>query len=249
MDLNLSGKTAAIVGGASGIGKAVCLALSAEGCNVGVIDKDLAAAETTVKELKGKGSAAVANLKDFDSVSAAFAKISKELGSADIMVFADCVANTMGLIKQTSPETWDNELDYTLSGAFHCIRAAGPSMKERKWGRIITISNRGVTSGAYGQAAYIASMAGLFGLTKTAALEYARANVTCNILLPGLVDTPAYRALPEGIQEKLVNKGLTKRLQTPEEIASVIIFLCSDYAKGITGAEVDVTMGNELFVF
>jgi 3-oxoacyl-[acyl-carrier protein] reductase len=63
------------------------------------------------------------------------------------------------------------------------------------------------------------------------------------------VDTPAYRALPEEIQEKLVNKGLTKRLQEPSEIANVIAFLCSDYAKGITGAEVDVTMGNELFVY
>ncbi len=249
MDLNLSGKTAAVVGGATGIGKAVCLTLAAEGCNIGVLDKNIEAAEATVKEIQGKAVAAQVNIADFDSVSAAFAKVAADLGPVDIMVFADGKYDTFGTVKQTSPETWDNELANTLSGAFYCIKAVGPSMKERKWGRIINISNRAVTSGAYGQSAHIAAMAGLFGLTKTAALEYARKNVTCNIVLPGLVDTPAYRALPEAIQEKLLNKGLTKRLQEPAEIANMIAFLCSDYAKGITGAEVDVTMGNELFVF
>ena len=249
MDLNLSGKTAAIVGGASGIGRAVCLTLAAEGCNIGVIDKNIEAAEATIKEIKGKGAAAGVDLADFDSVNAAFNKIATDLGPIDIMVFADGKYDTFGTVKQTSPETWDKELEYTLFGAFYCIRSAGPFMKASKWGRIIIISSRAVTSGAYGQSAHIAAMAGLFGLTKTAALEYARANVTCNLLLPGLVDTPAYRALPEAIQEKLLNKGLTKRLQEPEEISNIIAFLCSDYAKGITGAEVDVTMGNELFVF
>ncbi len=249
MDLNLAGKTAAVVGGAIGIGKAVCLTLAAEGCKVGVIDKNIEAAEAMVKEIEGQASAAQVDLTDFNSVSAAFAKVVADLGPVDIMVFADGIYDTFGTVKQTSVETWDNELAYTLSGAFYCIKAVGPSMKERKWGRIINISNRAVTSGAYGQSAHIASMAGLFGLTKTAALEYSRKNITCNLLLPGLVDTPAYRALPEAIQEKLFNKGLTKRLQEPEEIANVIAFLCSDYGKGITGAEVDVTMGNELFVF
>lgn len=249
MDLNLSGKTAAIVGGATGIGRAVCLTLAAEGCNVGVIDKDIEAAEATVKEIQGKATAAQVNLEDFNSVSAAFAKVAADLGPVDIMVFADGKYDTFGTVRQMDTETWDNELAYTLSGAFYCIKSVGPAMKARKWGRIINISNRAVTSGAYGQSAHIAAMAGLFGLTKTAALEYARANVTCNLVLPGLVDTPAYRALPKAIQEKLFNKGLTKRLQEPEEIANVIAFLCSDYAKGITGAEVDVTMGNELFVF
>lgn len=249
MDLKLSGKAVAVVGGGSGIGKAVCLTLAAEGCNVGVLDKNIELGEETVKEIQGKAVAAQVNLSDFNSVKSAFEKVTAELGPVDIMVYADGKYDTFGTVRQTTPETWDNELDYTLSGAFYCIKAAGPSMKARKWGRIINISNRAVTSGAYGQSAHIAAMAGLFGLTKTAALEYARANVTCNLVLPGLVDTPAYRALPEVIQEKLFNKGLTKRLQEPSEIANVIAFLCSDYAKGITGAEVDVTMGNELFVF
>lgn len=249
MDLNLSGKTAAVVGGASGIGKAVCLTLAAEGCHIGVLDRNVGAAESTVREIQGKATAAGVNIADFDSVKAAFEKIAADLGPVDIMIFADGKYDTFGTVRQTSPETWDNELEYTLSGAFHCIKATGPAMKARKWGRVITVSNRAVTSGAYGQSAHVAAMAGLFGLTKTAALEYARANVTCNIVLPGLVDTPAYRALPEAIQDKLLNKGLTKRLQEPAEIANVIAFLCSDYAKGITGAEVDVTMGNELFVF
>lgn len=249
MDLNLAGKTAAVVGGAAGIGKAVCLSLAAEGVKIGVIDKDIEAAEAAVKEIQGQATAAKVDLTDIDSVSAAFAKVAADLGPVDIMVFADGKYDTFGTVKQTSVETWDNELDYTLSGAFYCIRSAGSMMKASKWGRIIILSNRAVTSGAYGQSAHIAAMAGLFGLTKTAALEYSRANVTCNLVLPGLVDTPAYRALPEAIQEKLLNKGLTKRLQEPAEIANTVAYLCSDLAKGITGAEVDVTMGNELFVF
>lgn len=249
MDLNLSDKTAAVVGGATGIGKAICLNLAAEGVKVGVIDKNIEAAEATAKEIQGKAVAANVDLTDFDSVSAAFAKVAADLGPVDIMVFADGKYDTFGTVKMTSVETWDSELSYTLSGAFYCIRSVGPSMKASKWGRMIILSNRAVTSGAYGQSAHIAAMAGLFGLTKTAALEYSRANVTCNLVLPGLVDTPAYRALPEAIQEKLLNKGLTKRLQEPAEIANTVAYLCSDLAKGITGAEVDVTMGNELFVF
>lgn len=249
MDLNLAGKTAVVVGGATGIGRAICLNLATEGVNVGVIDKNIEAAEATVKEIQGKAVAANVDLTDFDSVSAAFAKVAADLGPVDIMIFADGKYDTFGTVKMTRVETWDSELAYTLSGAFYCIRSAGPFMKASKWGRMIILSNRAVTSGAYGQSAHIAAMAGLFGLTKTAALEYARANVTCNLVLPGLVDTPAYRALPEAIQEKLLNKGLTKRLQEPAEIANTVAYLCSDLAKGITGAEVDVTMGNELFVF
>jgi len=249
MDLNLAGKTAAVVGGAAGIGKAVCMTLAAEGCQVGVLDRDLGAAEAVAKEIKGKATAVAVNIADFASVSEAFAKVAADLGPVDIMVFADGKHDTYGTVRQMSVETWDHELEYTLFGAYHCLKVTGAAMKARKWGRIITVSDRAVTSGAYGQSAYVAAMAGLFGLTKTAALEYAKGNVTCNIVLPGLVDTPAYRSLPAPIQEKLVAKGLAKRLQEPEEIANVIAFLCSDYAKGITGAEIDVTMGNELFVF
>jgi len=249
MDLNLAGKTAAIVGGSYGIGKATCISLAAEGCNIAVLDKDIAAAEAAAKEINGKAIAVQVDLSDFDKVKAAFTKVAEDLGSVDIMVFADGKYDTYGIIKETSVETWDNELAETLYSAFYCIRAAGPMMKERNWGRIIVLSDKEVCSGAYGQAAHVAAMASLFGLTKTAALEFARKNITCNILLPGLVDTPAFRAMPEAIQDKLIKKGLTKRLQTPEEIANVATFLCSDYAKGITGAEVDVTMGNELFVF
>lgn len=249
MDLNLAGKTAAIVGGATGIGKAVCTALAVEGCKIAVLDQDIAGAEVVAQEIKGEALAAQIDITDFDKVSAVFAKVAEVLGPVDIMVFDDGKYDTYGTVMQTSVEIWNNELAYTLNGCFHCIRTVGPMMKRNNWGRIITISNRAVTSGAYGQSAHIAAMAGLFGLTKTAALEYARKNVTCNILLPGLVDTPAYRAMPEAIQEKLLNKGLTKRLQEPAEIANIAAFLCSDYAKGITGAEVDVTMGNELFVF
>lgn len=249
MDLKLAGKTAAVVGGATGIGKAACLTLAAEGCNIAVLDQDLAGAEAVAKEIKGKAIAAQIDITDFEKTSAVFAKVAEDLGSVDIMVFADGKYDTYGTVMQTSVETWDAELACTLNGAFHCIRSAAPIMKKNNWGRIIVLSNRAVTSGAYGQSAHIAAMGSLFGLTKTAALEYARKNITCNIVLPGLVDTPAYRAMPEAIQENLVNKGLTKRLQEPEEIANVIAFLCSDLAKGITGAEVDVTMGNELFVF
>jgi len=247
MDLNLAGKTAAIVGGATGIGKATCQVLAAEGCKVAVLDKDIAAAEAVANEIKGK--AVQVDITSFDNVNAAFAKVAEDLGPVNILVFADGKYDTYGTVMQTGVETWDAEIAYTLNGCFHCIRAVGPMMKANKWGRIIVLSNRAVSSGAYGQSAHIAAMGGLFGLTKTAALEYARANVTCNIILPGLVDTPSYQALPEAVQEMLVKKGLSKRLQAPEEIANSIAFLCSDYAKGITGAEFDVTMGNELFVF
>ncbi|MCL2337600.1 MAG: SDR family oxidoreductase [Firmicutes bacterium] len=252
MDLHLAGKTAAIVGGATGIGKAVCLTLAAEGVNIAVIDKNIEAAEATAKEIQAQSVKAVAvnvNLADFASVSAAFGQVTADLGQVEIMVFSDAVYGNYAAIKNLSVDQWNQEIAYTLSGAFYCAKLVGPTMKANKWGRLIFISNRAVTSGAYGQSAHIASMAGLLGLAKTAALEYGRAGVTSNIVFPGLVDTPAYQAYPEGIKDELVGKGLMRRLQEPEEIAHTVAYLCSDYAKGITGAEIDVTMGAELFVY
>jgi NAD(P)-dependent dehydrogenase (short-subunit alcohol dehydrogenase family) len=252
MDLNLSGKTAVVVGGASGIGQAISLVLAEEGVNVGVLDLNLEGAEKTagiIREKSGKSAAAKVDLADYESVTAAFEKIVADLGPVDVMVFSDSITGNMAPLKKLTRENWDREIAYTLTGAFSCIKQVGKSMKERKWGRLIFISNRAVTSGAYGQSAHIASMAGLLGLAKTAALEYSRAGITSNIVFPGLVDTPEYQAYPEEIKKGLVSKGLMRRLQEPEEIAHTVAYLCSDYAKSITGAEVDVTMGAELFVY
>lgn len=252
MDLNLSGKTAAVVGGASGIGRAVCLVLAEEGANIGVLDLNVKEAEETARIVQEKSSKAVAvkvDLADYGSVKNAFEKVVAELGPVDIMVFSDAITDNIATIPKMSVESWERELDYTLSGAFYCVKQVGDSMSKRKWGRIIFISSRSVSSGAYGRCAYVATMAGLCGLAKTAALEYARNRVTSNLVFPGLVETPDYHALPEEVKKQLINKGLMKRLQDPEEVAHAVAYLAGEHALSITGAEINVTMGGELFVY
>ena len=252
MDLNLTGKTVVVVGGGAGVGRAICKVMAEEGAKVAVLDRHLDEAEETARMVQEKSGIAIAgriNLLDPDDVAAAFEKVVAGLGPVEIMVFGDSVKNNIAPISQMKVKDWDNEIAYTTTGAFHCVKQVIDSMKERGWGRFIFISSRAVSSGAYGQVGYVASMAGLLGLAKSVALEYARNGVTSNIVFPGLVDTPDYHALPEEVKERLLNKGLMKRLEEPEEIARTVSYLCSDYAKNITGAEINQTMGGELFVY
>lgn len=252
MDLKLSGKTAAVVGGANGIGRAVCLVLAEEGANIGVLDLNIEGAEETarmIQENSGKAVGVKVDLADYDSVSTAFKKVVSELGPVDVMVYCDAITDNIATIPNMSLENWNREIDYTLSGAFYCIKQVGEDMTARKWGRLIFVSSRSVSSGAYGRCAYVSTMAGLCGLAKTAALEYARSGITSNLVFPGLVDTPDYQALPDDLKSQLVNKGLMKRLQDPKEVARAIAYLASEHAHSITGAEINITMGGELFVY
>lgn len=252
MDFNLYGKTAVVTGGARGIGRAICLCLADEGANVGVLDLLIEGAEETTRMIRGKSRKSVAvkvNMADYDSVRLAFEKIITELGAVDVLVNCAAITDNVATIEKMSVEAWNREISVNLSGAFYSIKQVAPSMAERKWGRIINISSRSGLDGGFGQCSYAASKAGLCGLTKTTALEYARFGVTCNVVFPSLANTPGVQKMPEDIKQRIIRRIPTRRLQEPEEVAHTVAFLASEQARSINGAEIMVTGGIELFTF
>jgi NAD(P)-dependent dehydrogenase (short-subunit alcohol dehydrogenase family) len=226
--------------------------LADEGADVAILDLDLTGAEETARMIGEKSRRSLAvkvDLAQYDDVCTAFQRIVGELGPVDVLVCCAAITDNMATIEKMSVEAWNREIAVNLSGAFYCIKQVGPEMAKRKWGRIILISSRAGLDGGYGQCSYAASKAGLCGLAKTAALEYARHGVTTNVVFPSLANTPATQRLPEEVREKIIRKIPTRRLQEPEEVASVVAFIASDQAKSVNGAEIMVTGGIELFVF
>ncbi len=252
MNLGLSGKIAAVTGGARGIGRETCLKLAEEGADVAVIDRLIDGAKETadmVCEYGRKGVAVQADVSDFQSVREAFETIVAELGPVDVLVSGAALTDNVATIEKMSLEAWNRELGVNLSGTFHCVKMVGPAMAERGWGRIIIISSRAGLDGGFGQVAYASTKAGICGLAKTAALEYARNGVTANIVFPSLANTAPAQRMPEDIKQRILRRIPTRRLQDPEEVASVVAFLASDQARSINGAEIMVTGGIELFTF
>ncbi|KUO71107.1 MAG: hypothetical protein APF81_18720 [Desulfosporosinus sp. BRH_c37] len=252
MDFGLSGKNVVVTGGARGIGRAICLGLADEGANVSVLDLNIEGAEETaqmIREKSGKSTAVKVSLADYDSVCKAFEKVVVDLGTVDVLVYCAAITDNMSTIEKMSVENWNREIGVNLSGAFYCIKQVGPSMAKRKWGRIILISSRAGLDGGFGQCSYSSSKAALCGLAKTAALEYGRSGVTSNVVFPSLANTPATQGLPKEARESIIKRIPTRRLQEPDELASMVAFLASEQARSVNGAEVMVTGGIELFVF
>lgn len=189
------------------------------------------------------------DVADSESVRSGFERIATELGNVDILVCAAALTNNVATIEKMSGDAWNRELAINLSGAFYCIKQVGASMAARGWGRIIILSSRAGLDGGFGQASYAASKAGLCGLAKTAALEYARAGVTTNVVFPSLANTAPVQKMPEDVKQRIIRRIPTRRLQDAEEVAAVVAFLAGIQAKSINGAEIMVTGGIELFTF
>jgi 3-oxoacyl-[acyl-carrier protein] reductase len=252
MDLKLSGKTAAVTGGARGIGRAVCQCLANEGAKVAVLDILLESAEETaqmIRESGGEAMAAKVNLADYDSVKAAMDTIKAELGPVDILAYVAAITDNMATIEKMKLENWTREINVNLSGAFYCVKQVIDSMTERNFGRLIFVSSRAGMDGGFGQCSYSSSKMGLIGFARSASLEYARMGVTSNIVFPGLVDTPATAGLPADARQRIIDRGVMGRLQEPEELGNAIAFLASDQAKGINGSELMVCMGPAPYAF
>ena len=146
-------------------------------------------------------------------------------------------------------EAWDKEIAVNLSGAFYCVKQVFDDMAEKKWGRIINISSVAGVLGGYGQCSYSSSKAGLIGLTKTIALEGARHGITANAITLGVIGTDAFYDLPEEARTRILKRVAVRKEGDPADVASLVAFLCSDEAKYITGANMMLTGGLDLFVF
>jgi 3-hydroxybutyrate dehydrogenase len=255
----LHGRCAVVTGGGRGIGRQVARDLAAAGARVALAARTLAEVEAAAAEIRAAGGAALAVRADVaraDDVRALFQQARAELGPASILVSAAGVAPSAPLVK-TSDEVWHQALETNLSGPFYCLREALPAMVEAGWGRVVNVASIAARTGAPYIAAYAASKHGLLGLTRCAALEVATRGVTVNAVCPGYVDTPMVDAGIARIVEKtgipaaearrrLEEMSPQKRMYTVQEVSALVLFLCSEEARGINGQALTIDGGSVL---
>ncbi len=176
------------------------------------------------------------------SVDAAFAEVEEALGPVEVLV-NNAGVNADGLLMRMSDDQWRRVIRTTLDGTFHVTRRAVPAMVRGRWGRIVNMSSVTALSGSAGQANYAAAKAGLVGFTRSVARELASRRITCNVVTPGPIATAMTEALSDARRAEFCAQVPMARMGTPDEVAAVIVFLCSDAASYVTGAIVPVDGG------
>jgi len=241
--MSLKGKAALVTGGARGIGKAIVLKLARQGANVAILD--MALAPDTVKEVEALGVKAIsveANVTKLESVESAVEQVIAAFGSLDMVV------NNAGITKDNlflrmKPEEWDLVLSVNLTGAFNVCKAVNKQMFKQRAGKIVNIASVVGQMGNAGQANYAASKAGLIGLTKTLAREFAARNVQVNAVAPGFINTEMTAKLPEDVKQHFINNIPAGCFGSAENVADAVAFLCSADADYVTGQVINVDGG------
>jgi 2-hydroxycyclohexanecarboxyl-CoA dehydrogenase len=243
-------RSAIVTGGGSGIGLAISERLGADGIAVGVLDRNGDAADAAAAKITAAGGSAIgvtADVTDRPAIDAAAAAVGDAFGAPTILV------NNAGLdgfspFLKLSLEDWNRVLEVNLTGTFQCCQAVVPGMIEAGWGRIVNISSSSAQGGQPLMTHYVASKAGVIGLTKALALELGPKGITVNTIPPGFIDTPMLRAseakglLGDGVEH---HERLTpvRRVGRPEDIAATCSFLVRDEASYITGQVIGVNGG------
>ncbi len=246
-----TGRTAVVTGGGSGIGRAIANRLAEDGFATAVLDLNAGAAEMVAAEARAKGHEAVAfggvDVSDRAQVNAAIQSIRETLGP--VLVLVNNAGRTgFKEFMKISDESWDGILAVNLNGPFYCCQAVIPDMVEAGWGRIVNISSSSAQSGQQYMTHYVASKAGLIGLTKSLALELGPQGITVNTVPPGFVDTPMLRGsekrgLLGGTVDHHAELTPVRRAGKPEDIAAACSFLISEEAGYITGQVLGVNGG------
>lgn len=245
--MTLSNKVCVVTGGASGLGRAICLVFAAKGANVVVADVDLARATDLAGQIKTMGRQAMAVRMDVSrrsEIEEALASVQKMFPGVDVWVNNAGIGSRAMLDEMTEGQ-WDRVLAVNLKGTFLCTSIIAKVMKKQGSGRIINMSSRAGKGGSYGHINYASSKAGIIGLTKSAARELGKYNITVNALLPGFIETEMTRNLSDSI--KTPEQIVLTRPGTPEDVAYAAAFLASDEASWITGIGLEVTGGTGMF--
>jgi len=243
--MTISGKIALVTGAAQGIGRDIALALASDGADVAICDVNLDAALKTTGDIEAKGRKSLAlkaNVASSAEVTAMIDQVVEKFGRIDILVNNAGITRD-GLILRMKEEDWDLVLSINLKGSFLCTKAALKYMTKQRGGNIINIASIVGAMGNAGQANYVASKAGLIGLTKTIAREYANRGITSNAVAPGFIDTAMTQALSETVRAELSKQIPLGKLGTPEDVANAVRFLASPWAQYITGQVIHVNGG------
>jgi len=234
-------RTALVTGGSRGIGAAICVALKNAGYKVAA---NYAGNDEAARKFNEETGIPVYkwSVADYEACAEGVKQVEADLGPVDVLV------NNAGITRDAmfhklTPQQWREVVDTNLNGIFNMSHQVWPGMRERKFGRIITISSINGQKGQVGQANYAAAKAGEIGFTKALALEGARFGVTVNVICPGYIATEMVMAVPEKVRESIIAQIPVGRLGEPEEVARSVLFLASDDARMCTGHEYFIDAG------
>jgi len=238
-------RIALVTGASRGIGRACALELAKAGARVALAARQVEKLEEVAGEIRTAGGEAFVvpiDLGDHASIKAAIGKVSKEFGRIDILV-NNAGTTKDGLALRMKPDDWNLVLQTNLTGAFYCIQQVISPMMRERWGRIVNISSVVGEAGNAGQANYVASKAGLIGLTKSLAQELGSRNITVNAVAPGFIETDMTHVLKDEQKARITQGIPLGRIGRPEDVAVAVRFLCGEEAGYITGNVIDVNGG------
>ena len=247
----LRGRTAVVSGGATGIGRRSAIEFARCGVNVAfnwlelpgrTIEQEAASLEHELQQLEVRVLAERVDVRDPDGVQRFIDRVHRSLGGPHFLINAAGVHRSAPVWKMTDEE-WRHVMDVNLTGAFNMIRAVAPTLRSQRYGKIVNIASIQAFEGNFGTTNYAASKAGLVGLTRSAAADLGPANVNVNGIAPGFVRTDMLEDVPEYIVEESLERAVLGRLPEADDIAHLVLFLCSEMARNITGQVVRVDAG------
>lgn len=239
---DLTGRTALVTGATGGIGGAIARALHGQGATVAVSGTRREVLDQLAGELGGRAHVLPCNLAESAEVEALVPAAEQAMGGLDILV-ANAGVTRDNLFVQLRDEDWDDVIRVNLTATFRLVRAATKLMMRKRFGRLIAITSVVGVTGNPGQGNYTASKAGLIGMIKSVAAEYAKRNVTANCIAPGFIKTPMTDVLNEKQRESILAKVPAARLGTPADIAAAAVYLSSNEAAYVTGQTIHVNGG------
>jgi len=246
MMFDLTGKTALVTGATGGIGAAIARALHGQGATVAISGTRAAVLEQLAAELGSRVHVLPCDLADKDAVERLVPSAEEKMEKLDILV-ANAGVTKDNLFVQLKDEDWDQVIAINLTSTFRLTRAAVKGMMRRRFGRVIGITSVVGVTGNPGQGNYTASKAGIIGMMKSVAAEYAKRNVTANCIAPGFVATPMTDKLNEKQREGILARVPAARLGTPADIAAAAVYLASDEAAYMTGQTLHINGGMAMF--